>query len=104
MMFRILMLEQKMGKIYLFVEDVIISRVPDQYHDDPYGYYYGFDMLTNMTHHNQAPHFEDIESFCVGIYIYAMKYTIAPEENYDMLINSVGSPVSIIKHTGEEIF
>jgi hypothetical protein len=79
------------NNIYLLIEDVILSNVPEEHFDDPYSYYYKRGLITEDMGciPPQVPdllHFQGIKTYYHGEgKRYTFRYTPTPDSNYDRL-------------------
>lgn len=94
------------GDYYFIIEDVIVSNVPKEFQDNPYTYYYEKNHITARLYNPPKPplvkDFQGIREFYIGDDPYMMVYRPNGAEDYDRLIEDIGSPISVVKTDGKK--
>ena len=93
------------GDYYLIIENVIVSNVPDNMKNDPYTYYYRFNLITEDIGcvppiQPIAKNFRNIKSFYIGDEQYTFRYQNNIAESYDKWMTNKNNVVSVIKNDG----
>jgi hypothetical protein len=95
------------GWYYLFIENVIVKNVPNNFKNDPYYYYYDKYLIT--TDMGKIPHvspidkyFWNIDEFYIGNDKYTMRYDPFPKNEYERLLISFKEKLYVIKTDGKK--